>query len=248
MKKKIIYLILMLICITGCNKNDSILDITFSNIDDCNRKPQLLIGKDNINIYTYCINNIKVNTSNKQINLKEYLANNDNSIENIIKTLILDDVIYDGGTKIYKGNNITLIKCNTLEGNKDIYIGNSDMKYKSNFCKENNYTFFKTYTILSASEYTKQQYTEDGMEVTYGNSFEVKLKDFKGKEDVVIINNIWDIKLEKDKTYEFEFMLFEGATKIEDSIEYIFKNSQILEIKENNKGINNQINEKIKND
>jgi hypothetical protein len=51
MKKTIVYLILMLILITGCNKNNAISDITFSNIDDCNRRPELLMTKDNINIY-----------------------------------------------------------------------------------------------------------------------------------------------------------------------------------------------------
>ena len=61
MKNKIIYLLLILICITGCNKNKVISDITFSNIDDCNNKPQLLTEKEDISIYAYCINNIKVN-------------------------------------------------------------------------------------------------------------------------------------------------------------------------------------------
>ncbi len=238
MKKKFMCLIIMLMSVVGCSKNDNISDITFSNIEDCNRKPELLIGKDDVNIYTYCINNLKVNINNKQKDLKEYVNSNDNSIERIIETLKVYDVIYDGGTKIYKGNNITLIRCNTLEGNKDIYIGNFDMKHKSNFCKEDNSTFIKTYTIESIKEYTKQQYTEDGIEVTYGNSFEVKLKDLEGKEDVVIINNLWDIELEKNKTYEFEFMFYDGITNIEDSTEYIFKNSQIIEIIETNRFIN----------
>ena len=243
MKKKIIYLILMLFCVTGCNKNDSISDIVFSKLDDCNNKPQLLMEKEDINIYTYCINDVMVNVNKKQFNLKEYINSNENSIEKILETLNKEDVAYDGGTTIYKGNNITLIKCNTVDGIKDIYIGDSNMKHKENFCKANNYTFVKTYTILYIEEYTEQQY-ENGIPVTYGISHQVKLKDLNGEEHTVILNNIWD-KLEKDKTYEFEFRFYEYLTDVKDDVQYIFKNSYIVEIRETSKDINNQINEKI---
>ena len=68
--KKIIFFVLMIICITGCNKNDNISDITFTNIEDCNHKPILLTAYSGINIYTYCIKDIKVNINNKLIDLK----------------------------------------------------------------------------------------------------------------------------------------------------------------------------------
>ena len=244
MKKQIIYLILMLFIVTGCTKNDSVSDISFSKLDDCNNKPQLLITKEDINIYTYCINDVILTVNNKKFGLKEYINSKEKPIEKITEILYVDDVIYDGGTKIFKGNNITLIRCNTLDGNKDIYIGDSNMKYKENFCKENNYTFIKTYTIQNIEKYTEQQY-ENGIPVTYAISYQVKLKDFEGNEHVVIINNIWD-KLEKGKTYEFEFMFYDYLTDMKDDTQYIFKNSKIIEIRETNKTIDNQINEKIK--
>ena len=34
-----------------------------------------------------------------------------------------------------KDKNITLIKCNTIDGNKDIYIGDYNLNFKSNICK-----------------------------------------------------------------------------------------------------------------
>ena len=92
MKKKIIYLILILICITGCNKNDSISDIVFSKLDDCNNKPQLLTEKEDISIYTYCINNIKVNVNGKLINLKSYIKRNKKAIDNISDSVIKNAV------------------------------------------------------------------------------------------------------------------------------------------------------------
>lgn len=41
------------------------------------------------------------------------------------------DSLFDGGTIIYKSElkNVTIIVCNTLEGNKDIYIGDYQMNY-----------------------------------------------------------------------------------------------------------------------
>ena len=43
---------------------------------------------------------------------------------------------------------------------------------------------------------------------------------------------MWNIKLEKNKTYEFEFQLYEDVKNIDDSIENIFKYSNIIEIRE----------------
>lgn len=61
----------------------------------------------------------------------------------------------------------------------------------------------------------------------------------------MIINNLWDITLEKDNTYEFEFMLNEDAIEIEEKIEYIFKNSTIVGVKETTKTGLDQIKEPI---
>lgn len=241
-----IYIIILINMLMGCSRNENIKNITFKDIDSCNNKPHLLISQNNRKIYTYCIENIKVQINDNEINLKNYIIDNDNSIDRIIETLTLDDVYYDGGTKLYKNDDFALISCNTLTGNNDIYIGNNNMKYKENFCKEDNYTFIRTYYIENIEEYKDQQYSENGQAVTYGNSFKVKLKQFNEIEETIIINNLWDIKLEKNKTYEFEFMLYDNVTNIEDSAKYIFENSQIIEVKETNKTGLNQINEIIK--
>ena len=41
---------------------------------------------------------------------------------------ITGDMIKDGGTMIYNYNNYTIIKCHSLDGNRDVYIGSKDMK------------------------------------------------------------------------------------------------------------------------
>jgi len=244
--KKIIYLILILICITGCNKNDTISNITFTNIEDCNHKPTLLTSNGDINIYTYCIENVKVNVNNKLIDLKKYINKNDYAIENIIE--FMPFIYYDssimtvykaGKYETDKDNAITLLKCYSFDGNEDIYIGNGRMEYKNNFCKDNNYTFVRTYYI----ENIENNY--EGLFMK--NSFKVELKDYKGNIETIILNDLFTITLEKNKSYEFEFILNENTKTIKDDIKFIFENSEIVEIRETNKEIKNQINEEINN-
>ena len=237
------------------NKNESYTssdnyDALTTTKTDCEHKPKLYYQYDNRKIYTYCLNNVELIIDNKTIELKDYLKNN--TLDSLIKNLELISSYYDGGTNIYNdggskritNNGITLIKCNTIDGNKDIYIGNKDMQYKYNFCKDNNNTFTRTYTIKKVENYTKQQY-EDGIPVTYAKSLEVTLSQFQGETKTVIINNI-SKDLIKDKTYEFEFMLYDDNKNIEDTIESIFKNTHIVEIRLTDKDGLSQIQEPIR--
>lgn len=242
--KKIILGFILIISLSGCEKE--ITNINYKTIDECSNKPELLLNDSEINIYTYCLNDMNVNVGETTLKLDEYISSNDNWFENIISKLDNVDTIYDGGTKIYKGDNITVIKCNTLDGNKDVYIGNEDLEFKQNFCKNDNYTFVRTYTVKDIEEYTEQQYTSDGIPVSYGNSFKVNLSQFQKEETTVIINNLWDIKLEKNKNYEFEFRLYDSASEINDSIEYIFKNADIIEVRETTKIGLEQVQEEIR--
>lgn len=60
--------------------------------------------------------------------LQEYLDNEYN------KGNIKREVMRDGETSIYTEDNYSVVICNTLEGNKDIYFGIKDMSLKDNFC------------------------------------------------------------------------------------------------------------------
>ena len=231
--KRIILGGILLIGLSGCQ--NEITSISSNTNNTCNHKASLLIEKDNRKIYTYCLNDTTIKLNNKEENLKTFIEENDDAIDRIIDTLELKDIVYDGGTKIYKGDDITLIKCNTLDGNEDVYIGDQNMEFKENFCDNDNYTFVRTYKVNSIKEYTEQQYTEDGTPVGYGNSFEVELQQFQQEPTKVIINNLWDIKLELNKTYEFEFQLYSDVKDIKDTIDYIFKHTTIVEIRETEK-------------
>ena len=86
--------------------------------------------KYNYSIYAYDGSvNIKIN--GKEYSLKEALLENKITMEDIINKANNDfpnAVSYDdGGSTEYRYDNYTIIKCNTLNGNRDVYIGTKDM-------------------------------------------------------------------------------------------------------------------------
>ena len=59
----------------------------------------------------------------------------DEAVKPIIDELEQVDMYKDGGSIMYKNNDIAILKCNTVSGNKDIYIGKSNLRYESDYCK-----------------------------------------------------------------------------------------------------------------
>ena len=93
----------------------------------------------------YVASNIKEiyynDVKNKYI-LKDYIQNTwqnvDDSISHLINYLSLVGELNDGGTQIYKSKeyDITIVKCNTVSGNKNYYIGDYGMNFDNNsMCK-----------------------------------------------------------------------------------------------------------------
>lgn len=242
--KKYLYIIIPIILIAALitfifyKKSLKTPNLNGNQEKECNHEPVLYYEYNDQKIYSYCLSNIEVTINNEKTELKDYLLNN--SLESLLNHLEQEASFDDGGTTIYKdggtkkitSNGLTIIKCSTVEGNRDIYVGPKDMKFKSNFCKADNSTFTRTYTIDTVKNYTKQQY-EGNTPVTYSKSLEVTLHE-EGKEPVtVIINNLVDTPKE-NKTYEFEFMITDKKD-LKDNIESIFKNCEIVEIRETTK-------------
>ena len=80
--------------------------------------------------------------SETRMSLKDYISKSYQTIDDSIKHLtdIMDyvDTLKDGGTTIYKSNayDVTIIKCNTIAGNKDIFIGDYSMSFDNDsMCK-----------------------------------------------------------------------------------------------------------------
>lgn len=74
--------------------------------------------------------------------LKNYISTTwqttDDGMNKITDLLNNTEILRDGGTKIYKSKeyDITIIKCNTISGNRDYFIGDYNMSFDNDFmCK-----------------------------------------------------------------------------------------------------------------
>lgn len=81
-----------------------------------------------------------VNEGNKDT-LKNYISQTyqtfDDSIKSITDKLDKKDILKDGGTTIYKSRekDLTMVVCKTIDGNKDVLIGDYSMEYEQDMCK-----------------------------------------------------------------------------------------------------------------
>ena len=124
-------------------KNEELISSTnliITEQNNCNLKLNEFYKYEDITIYTSCIDEIHIKRDdNKKMTLKYHLENVNQTFETSINKIIKDATIHqtlkDGGTTIYKKDNYTIIKCNTIDGNKDIYIGNKDFNYEQGYCK-----------------------------------------------------------------------------------------------------------------
>jgi len=101
------------------------------------------LERDNRTIYLAGnIEEVYYTDSETRMSLKDYISKSYQTLDDSVKHLtdIMDyiDTLKDGGTTIYKSNayDITIIKCNTIAGNKDIFIGDYSMSFDNDsMCK-----------------------------------------------------------------------------------------------------------------
>jgi hypothetical protein len=96
--------------------------------------------KDNsdYNLYYYGLSEVNIKINNKILSLEDALKSGKITLEEIIAKAYKDanngeinwDGVYDGGTREYYYGSYTIIKKNTLDGNKDVWIGISEMRLK----------------------------------------------------------------------------------------------------------------------
>ena len=82
-------------------------------------------------------------------NTKFKLSLTENKYEHTIKVALTNDLVtfdniltkakdivtaYDGGSKLYQYANFNIIVCNTIDGNNDVIIGDTEMQI-GNYCK-----------------------------------------------------------------------------------------------------------------
>ena len=190
-------------------------------------------------IYYYCLDDLSINDN---INLKNYIKksgkNIDDGLDKIISKMnnVNKYVLWDGGTTEYRNNEITIIKCHTLDDNNDIYIGPNDMatskSYNNGVCGN----------ISNKKSFTKTYMVEDLMQGEEENIYYVTLSLYQTDKKTVMIKT--PEKLLLNHLYEFTFQ--NSLYNIdEDSIASIFEKSELINIKETNKLENNQIQDPV---
>ncbi len=107
-------------------------DIRYNDYFTFNDRKIYLVGN---------INQFYVVDLGKTMMLKEYISDANRTMDSSIKTITdrleLKDILKDGGTTIYKSKekDITMIVCNTMTENKNIYIGDYSIEYEQDMCK-----------------------------------------------------------------------------------------------------------------
>ena len=104
----------------------------------------IYLERDGITIYKVPnIKEIYYENGSTKVTMKDYISKTfqttDDSIKYFTDLLENTETLKDGGTKIYKSKeyNITLVKCNTVDGNKNVFIGNYETKFDSeNMCRK----------------------------------------------------------------------------------------------------------------
>lgn len=155
--KKIIVFTVCIILLSSCKKNEVLdLENEFKTKivkekkckDDFDNKKTFFSDEER-KLYLICIDNIELYNGNSSIMLDDYLKSDNGNltyvIDNLKEKIEFSSNLEDGGTKIYNNKKstkdikggITLVICNTLNGNNDIYIGNGDMDISYGFSKKN---------------------------------------------------------------------------------------------------------------
>ncbi|MBQ8901883.1 MAG: hypothetical protein IJY87_02305 [Bacilli bacterium] len=192
--------------------------IELKNLENCSNEVKKYTNIDGSDVYLFCLQDIVIN-SNKS--LKDY------NFDGFMDGLKLEETTYDdGGTKVYTNDDIAIIKCQTLLGNKNIYIGTKDMfdnnKMSVNLCEDTNKV---------VKEFTRTYKVEKVLQGEEENLFWVTLKLFQAEADTVLVRT--NEKLKEGKNYEFT--LSTTNTSMDDNIDSIFKNSTLIKIKETDK-------------
>lgn len=145
--KKIMLILMVLVFLTGCKTKETngpttkpTLDLEIVNTEECDNEVREYINIDNREVYTVCLSEIFL--IDKDITLSSYLKDApslDSGIEELTSNMSIKDIYKDGGTKVYRNSNMTVIVCNAMldtnKTNKDVYIGDENLELKENFCK-----------------------------------------------------------------------------------------------------------------
>lgn len=251
MKKKFLVVIIMIIVfifgltiglfLNKTMNNKAIVNENNISIYDIEPIVKEYININDRKVYLYNINEVRINNDKEEITLKDYIKNYndlDEFFQNIDNYIEVKNILKDGGTTIYitKTDNelfnsdMTIIKCNTEDGNRDVYFGmymNTTKAFKNGVCGKNFFEdikFNRTYTLESIKEVDLPDNIDSN---TLGSNHYVELIIKDENDNKVKIERVMSdesLKLMKNgKEYLFYFENKYGEL-IKEDINYIFEN------------------------
>lgn len=185
--------------------------------------------------YLYCLDEIIVDFKDHSLPLNRAIDTKQITMDSFLNEYLnisFKEEYKDGGSIHYYGDNISVIQCNTIDGNNNYYFGPKSMKYEEGFCKEESYvcSFTKTYQVLDISD-INDSYSYLTLK-QYNNE---EVASVKVKKELIT-------DIVEENYYEFRFG---SIGKGEENIKAIFEEQYLLSINETNKIDLEQINENI---
>jgi hypothetical protein len=91
-------------------------------------------------LYSYCVNSVDIKIGNNVYSLRYALEQKIIELSDLIDMLekkyesgeIIKNIYREGGSTIYIGKNYALLKCNSLSGDRDYYVGTNKLEYQCN--------------------------------------------------------------------------------------------------------------------
>lgn len=150
MKNKIfiIFLISFLtFSLLGCSNQSEVGNAINNDNFHTEKKIRYVIMNDEngemYKIYYYGIDSAMITVGEDNYDFEQAILSGILTLDQILAEMNLYAELNDGGTEIYRDNgsrkyfsdSYTIIKCNTVDGNRDIYIGDNNMLMEEGFCK-----------------------------------------------------------------------------------------------------------------
>ncbi len=143
--KKVILLCSLFIFISGCGTKNILADDYVVNTTgkmNCNQEAELYYSDGEKIVYLVCLEEVTLIDKKGEMTLREFFEHYDTveiPMDRLTSPLLIEQQLFDGGTRIYKddpeeqytSDGITVIKCHTMENNRDYYIGPKDLKVES---------------------------------------------------------------------------------------------------------------------
>lgn len=192
-KNRLFALSISILCLllVGCDKEKKTYNDSEENIDSPTKDiARYVIMEDNngekYKIYYYGIESAMLTVDDNNYDFEQAILTDTFTLDEIFEEMKLYTTLNDGGTKIYEieesnkyfTDSYRVVRCHTTDGNRDIYIGNSEMLKEEGFCE-----FKTTEDEIKLQEEIKKLSSVKKIIVSTANETKIK-KTIADKDDI----------------------------------------------------------------